>query len=142
MNKKNIINIASIILIVFSAFSLLMVSIMAFANPQSVMDLVQVKLPNTDSYSSIRGIYGGVGMVIVIQLIYLLIKDRKKGLAFLSLLWGFYALSRLITILADGPLGSFGTQWLQTETVLCVLCVVVCFLYSKTRSVLPGHAKH
>ena len=73
MNKNKIINIASAVFILFSALSLLMVSLMAMANPQSVMDLVQVQLPNTDAYSSIRGIYGGVGLVIITQLIYLLI---------------------------------------------------------------------
>lgn len=131
MNKNKIINITSVVFILFSAFSLLMVSLMAMANPQSVMDLVQVKLPNTDAYSSIRGIYGGVGLVIISQLIYLLIKDRKKALAFLSLFWGAYAISRLITIAAEGALGAFGSQWLMIESVFCVLSVVLYTLYRK-----------
>ena len=131
MNKNKIINIVSGVFILFSAFSLLMVSLMAMANPQSVMDLVQVQLPNTDAYSSIRGIYGGVGLVIITQLIYLLIKDRKKALAFLSLFWGAYALSRLITIAAEGSLGAFGSQWLMIESVFCVLSVVLYTLYRK-----------
>lgn len=131
MRTNKIINAAAVVLIIFSAFSMLMVSLMAFANPQSVMDLVQVQLPNNDSYSSIRGIYGGVGMVIIIQLIYLAVKDRKKGLAFLAMLWGFYALSRLITIAVEGPLGDFGTQWLTIESVLCLLSVALYFMYGK-----------
>lgn len=131
MNKNKIINIVSGVFILFSAFSLLMVSLMAMANPQSVMDLVQVQLPNTDAYSSIRGIYGGVGLVIITQLIYLLIKDRKKALAFLSLFWGAYAVSRLITIAAEGSLGAFGSQWLMIESVFCVLSVVLYTLYRK-----------
>ncbi len=131
MNKNKIINITSVVFILFSAFSLLMVSLMAMANPQSVMDLVQVQLPNTDAYSSIRGIYGGVGLVIITQLIYLLIKDRKKALAFLSLFWGAYAVSRLITIAAEGALGAFGSQWLMIESVFCVLSVVLYTLYRK-----------
>lgn len=131
MNKNKIINIVSGVFILFSALSLLMVSLMAMANPQSVMDLVQVQLPNTDAYSSIRGIYGGVGLVIITQLIYLLIKDRKKALAFLSLFWGAYAVSRLITIAAEGSLGAFGSQWLMIESVFCVLSVVLYTLYRK-----------
>lgn len=131
MNKTKIINIVSAVFIAFSAFSLLMVSLMAIANPQSVMDLVQVKLPNNDSYSSIRGIYGGVGLVIIVQLVYLLVKDRKKALAFLSLFWGAYALSRLITIMAEGPLGDFGSQWLKIESVFCILSIVLYTLYRK-----------
>lgn len=131
MNKYKIINAASIVFILFSASSLLMVSLMAITNPQSVMDLVQVQLPNTDAYSSIRGIYGGVGLVIITQLIYLLVKDRKKALAFLSLFWGAYAASRLITIVAEGSLGAFGSQWLMIESVFCVLSVVLYTLYRK-----------
>lgn len=134
MNKNRIINIVSAVFILFSAFSLLMVSLMAMANPQSVMDLVQVQLPNTDAYSSIRGIYGGVGLVIITQLIYLLIKDRKKALAFLSLFWGAYAISRLITIAAEGSLGAFGSQWLMIESVFCVLSVVLYTLYRKPQT--------
>lgn len=131
MNKTKIINIVSAVFIAFSAFSLLMVSLMAIANPQSVMDLVQVKLPNNDSYSSIRGIYGGVGLVIIVQLVYLMVKDRKKALAFLSLFWGAYALSRLITIMAEGPLGDFGSQWLKIESVFCILSIILYTLYRK-----------
>ena len=59
MKKEKLVRVASISFIVFSAFCLLMVSLMAFVNPQSVMDLVSVKLTNDDASSSIRGIYEG-----------------------------------------------------------------------------------
>ena len=72
MKNEKLVRVATIAFIVFSAFCLLMVSLMAFLNPQSVMDLVSVKLTNTDAYSSIRGIYGGVGMTLVISLLYLI----------------------------------------------------------------------
>src|SRR3989337_3029063 len=94
--------------ILLSALSLLSVSLMAFANPQSVMDLVHVQLNNTDAFSSIRGVYGGVGLALFISLVYLMVKDTQKGLLFLCLLWGFYALSRTITIFIEGALGDFG----------------------------------
>jgi hypothetical protein len=125
MKKEKLIRVSSVAFIVFSAFCLLMVSLMAFVNPQSVMDLVSVKLPNNDAYSSIRGIYGGVGLTIVISLIYLIRKNVKDGLLFLTLLWGFYAISRLITILVEGPLGDFGMQWIVTESVLCGIAVLL-----------------
>ena len=92
------VSLASKGFIYLSAFSLLSVSLMAFFTPQSVMDLVNVKLGNTDAYSSIRGVYGGVGLTIFCALVYLAFNDSAKGLAFLSLLWGLYALSRIITI--------------------------------------------
>ncbi len=106
-----------------SALSLLTVGGMAFISPQAVMDLVAVKLPNTDAFSSIRGVYGGVGLTLFISLIYLMRTNLTHGLAFLSLLWGFYALSRLITIFTEGALGSFGNQWLCIETLFFIIAI-------------------
>jgi hypothetical protein len=118
--------------ILLSALALLSVSVMAFANPQSVMDLVHVQLTNTDAFSSIRGVYGGVGMTLVISLIYLMATDPNKGLAFLCLLWGFYALSRAITIFSEGALGAFGRQWIITESVFFIIALVLLRLNTKT----------
>lgn len=123
MNTAKKVNVAAKIFIGISALSLLSVSLMAFGNPQSVMDLVQVKLNNTDAYSSIRGIYGGVGMSIVLLLVYLFFKNTKMALGFLSMLWGFYALSRTITIFNEGPLGSFGSQWIVIESILFIIAL-------------------
>lgn len=89
------------------------------------MDLVSVKLTNNDAFSSIRGIYGGVGMTIVLSLIYLVRKHRIEALLFLTVLWGLYAASRLITIVVEGPLGDFGTQWIITESVLCGIALLL-----------------
>ncbi|MBJ7428554.1 MAG: DUF4345 domain-containing protein [Bacteroidia bacterium] len=125
MATQRKIQIAGKVFTGFSALSLLSVSIMAFLSPQSVMDLVQVKLTNNDAYSSIRGVYGGVGLCLVIHLIFLLAKNIKMALGVLCMLWGFYAISRAITILAEGPLGSFGTQWIITESVLFIISFVL-----------------
>ncbi|ADB39269.1 DUF4345 domain-containing protein [Spirosoma linguale] len=119
--------------ILVSALALLSVSLMAFSNPQSVMDLVQVQLTNTDAFSSIRGVYGGVGLTLCITLVYLMIRDIEKGLLFLSLLWGFYALSRIVTVLAEGPLGAFGRQWLFIETLLFVIAVTLSWASKQVR---------
>ncbi|WP_031525470.1 DUF4345 domain-containing protein [Dyadobacter crusticola] len=118
--------------ILVSALALLSVSIMAFGDPQSVMDLVRVKLTNTDAFSSIRGVYGGVGMSLFITLIYLMFRDIVGGLAFLSLLWGFYALSRIVTIISEGDLGPFGQQWLVIESSLFLLAVLLLWVNRKT----------
>lgn len=120
-----------------SALSLLTVSLMAFASPQAVMDLVQVKLGNTDAFSSIRGVYGGVGMALVISLVYLAVKAPRKGLQFLMLLWGFYALSRTITIFAEGSLGGFGTQWLVIESIFFLLAATLFMATRKSETALP-----
>lgn len=117
--------------ILVCAFSLVSVSVMAFLNPQSVMDLVAVSLTNTDAFSSIRGVYGGAGMAMVILLIYLMRRNQQTALFFLSLLWGMYALSRGITIFVEGPLGDFGSQWIVIETCLFVIAVVLFMLTNK-----------
>lgn len=117
--------------VAISGLALLSVSLMALFNPKAVMDLVDVQLNNNDAISSIRGVYGGVGLTIFISLIYLLIKDLNKALIFLSLLWGFYALCRLLTLIIDGELGSFGKQWLFIESILFVLSLILLVLHQK-----------
>lgn len=113
--------------IILSAISIFSVSIISFIGPQLTMDLVKVKLNNTDAFSSIRGVYGGVGMTIFISLIHLMRNDVQKGLLLLSLLWGFYALSRITTIVVEGPSGDFGSQWLVIELVFFVAAITLVF---------------
>lgn len=125
MKNNNLLRYATGGFILFSALSLSSVSLKAFINPQSVMDLVQVTLPNNDAYSSIRGIYGGVGATIVIALVYLCYYNHQHGLVFLMMFWGFYALSRAITHFYDGALGAFGKQWIITETVLFIIALLL-----------------
>ncbi len=139
MKTTKFVNLASAGLILLSALSLLSVSFMAFANPQSVMDLVHVQLDNNDAFSSIRGVYGGVGLTLGISLLYLMVKDVDKGLAFLCLLWGCYAASRVMTILVEGALGDFGTQWLVTESVLFGLAAVLLLARRKQAAPAVGY---
>lgn len=136
MYKAKAIHLASIVLIGFTALAVLSVSVQAFINPQSVMDLVNVHLANTDAYSSIRGVYGGIGLLIGIQLIYLAFVNRRQGLVVVALFGGLYAVSRTITILSEGKLGAFGTQWLIIESVLSGLALLL--LYLRHRQQLRG----
>jgi len=133
MNTQKITKISSQIYIGFSIFSIAYVSILSIYNPQGTMDLVATQLSNTDAISSIRGIYGGVGLVICLSLVHLLLKDEKKALIFLSLFWLAYSISRLITILVDGPLGEFGSQWLVIESTLGILALVLLLFYRRFR---------
>lgn len=121
--------------ILFSAFSLAYVAIIAMINPQSVMDLVGVKLLNNDAISSIRGIYGGVGITLVLVLLYLAFFQTTKGLSFLTLFWGSYAISRIITWFANGPLGEFGTTWLVIESCLCLIGVILLAFNKKIKGI-------
>ena len=132
--KHKLATLSSKGLILFSALSIIMVSGMAFTNPQAVMDLVQVKLTNTDAYSSIRGVYGGVGLTLFVTLAYLAFTDHRKGLVFTSLLWGSYALSRVLTITVEGSLGAFGNQWLVIESTLFGLSVLLLAVHARHKS--------
>ncbi len=127
MKTEKIIRLASRVFIVTSAITFVYVSIMAFVDPQKVMDLVHVKLDNTDAFSSIRGVYGGVGLALAISLAYLLATNIRMGLSLLTLLWGSYAFSRVITIFAEGPLGSFGMQWMIIESIFFILALTLLF---------------
>lgn len=125
MRTNRLLSICSWLLIGTSVMGILSVSFMAFGDPQAVMDLVQVKLDNTDAYSSIRGVYGGVGIALMGVLLYLAFTDRKAALGFIALFWGMYAISRLMTISMEGPLGVFGSQWLVIESTLSLAALVV-----------------
>jgi len=107
--------------VVFSILSLLYVSTLGIISPQQVMDMVKVNLTNTDAISSIRGVYGGVGMTISSFLIYLFFKKYQWALGFLTIFWGSYALSRILTIFMDGSLGDFGSNWLLIESTLFLI---------------------
>ena len=120
--------------IFISVLSLAYVAFLALINPQSVMDLVGVTLPNTDAISSIRGIYGGVGISICITLVYVGIYHVKEGLAFLSIFWGSYAVSRLITSFVDGALGEFGSTWIIIEGFFCLLGIALLVLNRKFKT--------
>ncbi|MBO0952517.1 DUF4345 domain-containing protein [Fibrella forsythiae] len=115
----------SITLIGVVAAGIGLVALMAFMDPQAVMNLVQVKLPNTDAYSSIRGVYGGAGLTIVTVLLFLAITDVSKGLLLTAILCGFYALSRIATSQIEGPLGAFGRQWLLIESSIGILALLL-----------------
>jgi hypothetical protein len=127
------INILSKLFILFSGVSMLYVSLLAFISPQAVMNLVQVQLENNDAISSIRGVYGGVGLSIVVVVVYFIFFDVKKGLAFLSVFWSLYAISRILTILIDGALGAFGTQWLIIETVFTIMALTLLGMYTASK---------
>ena len=125
--KMKTVRAFSKVFIVCSALAFCSVSLTAFYDPQLVMNTVQVKLPNNDAYSSIRGIYCGAGGSIVLMLIYLVICHVRLGLGFLCALWGFHTISRLITIAAQGPLSQFGTSWLLIESFLFIISLTLFF---------------
>lgn len=137
MNKQTI-RIANAIFILTSVTGLLITSMMAWVSPAAVMQLVQTPLPNTDAISSIRGVYGGVGLTLVLITIYLWRKQARTALLLLTMLWSFYALSRLLTIGMEGPLGAFGSRWLGIESALAIIAFV---LLAMNKNQTIHHAK-
>jgi len=79
-------------------------------------------------------VYGGVGLALFISLIYLLRKNPSQALVFLAMLWGFYAVSRIITIMIEGQLGSFGNQWLLIEGLLFAMAISLYIVSFKKKS--------
>lgn len=136
-NKKTLRRISQAF-ILLSVLCLTSVVFMAFSNPQSVMDLVQVNLPNNDAFSSIRGVYGGTGLAISISLLYFMIADPQKALFFLSMLWGFYALSRITTIFMEGALGDFGRQWLVIESLFFLIALSLWVVGKRNEAKVTG----
>ena len=134
--KTSVLKIISKSFIIVSVLGLLSVAAMAMVNPQDVMDLVHVKITNNDAFSSLRGIYGGVGLTICFFLIYLLITEYQKALLFLCFFWGAYAFSRILTILIEGPLGAFGTQWLIIETIFFIAALLILIISKRKSTVI------
>ena len=138
MAIQKIIKTSSKVFVGLSILSVGYVSVLSLVDPVATMALVNTPLPNTDAISSIRGIYGGVGLAITLSLVYLLLRDFKLGLAFLSLFWGGYAISRIITLSVEGPLGDFGSQWLMIESVFFVLSSALLWLTHRYQADVPG----
>ena len=99
--------LAARVLLGISILGILSVSLMAFHSPQSVMDLVQVTLPNTDSMSSIRGVFGGAGLTISIILIRLAIKKPTARCANHQSALGLLRMLSLAYPLGRWPIGCF-----------------------------------
>lgn len=120
-----IVRLMPYLFVILSMLSIGWVAILAINDPQEVMNLVHVQLPNNDALSSIRGVYGGVGLTIAAWLLYGCLKNVSYALAFLTCLWGAYALSRLLTILLDGPLNDFGVFWFGVESTFFLVALIL-----------------
>ena len=134
MKKEITIRMSNVLYVGTSILGLASVSILSLIDPQSTMDLVNVKLDNTDAISSIRGIYGGVGISIISGLSYLLMTKIILAIRFLTLFWFSYASSRLITIIVDGPLGDFGNQWISIESAFGILGLILLIIDKRYRN--------
>lgn len=134
MKKEITIRMSNVLYVGTSILGLASVSILSLIDPQSTMDLVNVKLDNTDAISSIRGIYGGVGISVISGLSYLLMTKIILAIRFLTMFWFSYASSRLITMVVDGPLGDFGNQWISIESAFGILGLILLIIDKRYRN--------
>lgn len=104
--------------ILFSILNLLTWSVIPFMSLQAIRNLVTIRLPDTTALSSIRGVYGGMGLTLFISLLYLQFTNLRHSLAILCLLSGVVALSPIIITFSEGTLGAFSSQWLLTESLV------------------------
>lgn len=138
MKTNKLLETATWIIVAISALGTLSVSLMALVDPVGVMALVHTPLDNTDAFSSIRGVFGGVGLMLAATMVWIFRRDRTAGVGFLALFWGNYALCRALTIAMDGPLGDFGNRWIGIESTLAVLALVVYLL--RRRAMAPARS--
>lgn len=136
MKNNRIIDIATWAIVLISALGTLSVSLMALVDPQGVMAMVHTPLDNADAYSSVRGVFGGVGLTLAAIMVWVFRRDRTAGLGFIALFWGNYALYRALTIAMDGPLGAFGGQWIVIETMLALAALA---LYVVRKRAVKAH---
>lgn len=124
-------------LVIVSALGVLSVSLSALFDPKGVMALVHTPLDNTDAYSSVRGVFGGVGITLAAIMVWVFRRDRTATVGFIALFWGNYALCRALTIAVDGPLGDFGNRWIGIESALAVCALVVYALRRRANMFRP-----
>lgn len=131
MNTSKFLEFATWTIVAISALGTLSMSLTALLAPAGLMALVHTPLDNTDAFSSIRGVFGGVGITLAAAMVWIFRRDRTAAMGFLAMFWGNYALCRTLTIVMDGPLGDFGNQWIGIEATLAVLSAVVYVLRRK-----------
>lgn len=134
MKSNKFLNMATWAVVAISAMGTLSVSIMALFDPRAVMAMVNTPLDNTDALSSVRGVFGGVGITLAAIMVWVFRRDRTTAMGFIALFWGNYALCRALTIAMDGPLGAFGSQWIMIEATLAGCAALVYVLRRRSVS--------
>lgn len=111
------------IFLILMGLSALNIALQALADPQTVMDFVDVELGNITARNSIRALYGGVNLAFALFWLYAAFRAQREGLMLGALYTGGFALGRLLSIAMDGTPGAFAMQWLVVEGVFAVLAM-------------------
>jgi hypothetical protein len=88
MKTSKFLEFATWTIVAISALGTLSVSLTALLDPAGVMALVHTPLDNTDAFSSIRGVFGGVGITLAAAMVWIFRRDRTAAMGFLAMFWG------------------------------------------------------
>lgn len=102
----------------------LQVAFQALADPQSVMNNVQVDLgDNLTARNSLRAVYGGVNLLFGLFWCWAAFyRPTQFPALIIALLYtGGFVVGRLLSWVLDGTPGAFAQQWLMVEAVFCAM---------------------
>ncbi|MCK6692073.1 MAG: DUF4345 domain-containing protein [Thermoanaerobaculia bacterium] len=130
------------IFLILMGLSALNIALQALADPQTVMNFVDVELGNITARNSIRALYGGVNLAFALFWLYAAFRAQREGLILGTLYTGGFVLGRLLSIALDGMPGAFALQWLVVESVCAIGSVVLLALLPRLQRDARGGSMH
>jgi len=112
--------------------SALNIALQAMADPQTVMNFVDVQLGHITARNSVRALYGGVNLAFALFWLYAAFRAQRVGLILGMLYTGGFAIGRLLSIAMDGMPGAFAMQWLVVESVFAMGAIALLVLSPKS----------
>ena len=122
---------ATRIFLILTGLATLNIALQAIADPQSVMNFVDVQLNNITARNSIRAFYGTVNLAFALFWLYAAFRAQRTGLLLAALYTGGFALGRLMSMALDGMPGAFALQWLVVESVFGAAAIGLLILQEK-----------
>ncbi len=119
------------IFLILTGLATLNIALQAIADPQSVMNFVEVQLNNVTARNSIRAFYGTVNLAFALFWLYAAFREQRTGLLLAALYTGGFAIGRLMSMALDGMPGAFALQWLVVESVFGAAAIGLLFLQEK-----------
>ena len=126
------------IFLILTGLATLNIALQAIADPQSVMNFVDVQLNNVTARNSIRAFYGTVNLSFALFWLYAAFRAQRTGLLLAALYTGGFALGRLLSMALDGMPGAFALQWLVVESVFGTSAILLLILTTRSRPSSPN----
>ena len=126
------------IFLILTGLATLNIALQAIADPQAVMNFVDVQLNNVTARNSIRAFYGTVNLAFALFWLYAAFRAQRTGLLLAALYTGGFALGRVLSIGLDGMPGAFALQWLVVESVFGTAAILLLILTTRSRPSSPN----